>query len=127
MAVRRSRWRVVTALIVILLMASSVIGFGARHTADESEPGLAPFGQTISFDLYTHCGISELKAFGRYFERIGGTLGDGFGNPPAGWGNPFQAGRLSVSGSIATFRDSHGHVEKFKVRPGATGFSMICS
>lgn len=129
MAVRRSKWRVVTALVVIALMAVPVVGSVARHPVEEPGSGAsgATFGRTIDFNLYTHCGISELKAFGKYYERVGGPLGDGFGNPPTGWDNPYQAGRLSVLGDIATFRDTRGHTVDFKVRPNATGFATICS
>lgn len=126
---RRSKWRVITALVVIALMALPAIGSVARHPVEEPGSGVAgaTFGKTIDFNLYTHCGISELKAFDKYYERVGGPLGDGFGNPPAGWDNPYQAGRLSILGDIATFRDTRGHTVEFKVRPGATGFATICS
>ncbi len=129
MGARRSKWRVVTALVVVLLMAIPVVGSVAKRPVEESGLGVsgATFGKTIDFNLYTHCGISELKAFGNYYERIGGSLSDGFGNPPVGWDNPYQAGRLSVLGDKATFRDTRGHAVEFKVRPGATGFSTICS
>jgi hypothetical protein len=36
---------------------------------------------------------------GRWYERVGGNLDDGHGNPPAGWGNPYQAGTLTKPGS----------------------------
>ncbi len=124
---RRSKWRVVTALVVIALMALPVIGSVARHPVEEPANSGATFGKTIDFNLYTHCGISELKAFGKYYERVGGPLSDGFGNPPAGWDNPYQAGRLSVLGDKATFRDTRGHTVEFNVRSGATSFSTICS
>jgi len=83
--------------------------------------------QPVPFDLYTHCGINELRSNGRYFQRVGGILDDGSRNPPSGWGNPYQHGTLSVSGDVAVFRDKVGHVETFKVRSGATGFLDICS
>lgn len=128
MAVRRSRWRSVTALVIILAFATPVIGLVGRHPVEE--PGSsAPttFGKTVPFDLYTHCGIGEIKALGKYFERVGGTLGDGFGNPPKGWGNPYDRGTLSIVGNSATFRDDQGHEVNFKLRPQATGFSTLCS
>lgn len=129
MAGRRSKWRVITTLIVIALMALPAVGSVARHPVEDpgSGPKPATFGQTIPFELYTHCGISELKAFGKYFERVGGTLSDGFGNPPKGWGNPYDSGTLSVVGLTAIFRDNRGHEVRFKLRPGAKGFSTICS
>lgn len=127
MSARRSKWRVVTALVVVVLMAIPIIGSVAKRPVEDPGVSQATFGKTIDFNLYTHCGIGELKAFGNYYERIGGSLSDGFGNPPIGWDNPYQAGRLSVLGNKATFRDTRGHTVEFKVRPGATGFSTICS
>lgn len=127
MGARRSKWRVVTALVVVALMAVPVIGSVAKRPIEDPGVSQATFGKTIDFNLYTHCGISELKAFDNYYARVGGVLGDGFGNPPVGWDNPYQAGRLSVLGDKATFRDTRGHTVEFKVRPGATGFATICS
>lgn len=128
MAIRRSRWRSVTALVIILAFATPVIGMVGRHpVAEPGSDSSSTFGKTIPFDLYTHCGIGEIKAFGKYFERIGGTLGDGFGNPPRGWDNPYDKGTLSVVGPSAVFRDSYGHEVNFQLLPKATGFSTMCS
>ena len=88
--------------------------------------------QLVPFDLPTHCGINELMANGRYFQRVGGVLvagartPSGLGNPPSGWGNPGQRGTLTITGDVAVFRDKEGHKETFKVRPGATGFLNAC-
>ncbi len=129
MAARKFTWRSVTALLIIVGMATPVIGLASRHSVEDPGSGPAPaiFGKTIPFDLYTHCGIGEIKAFGKYFERVGGILGDGFGNPPIGWDNPYDKGTLSVVGASAVFRDSHGHEVDFKLLPKATGFSTMCS
>ena len=129
MAARRSKWRTVTALLIIAGMATPVIGLAGRHPVEDPSAGQSPaiFGKTIPFELYTHCGIGEIKAFGKYFERVGGTLGDGFGNPPKDWDNPYDSGTLSVVGNSAVFRDTHGHEVNFKLRPKATGFSTMCS
>ena len=129
MAARRSKVQVFTALLIIVGMATPVIGMAARHPVQDPGSGASPaiFGKTILFDLYTHCGIGEIKALGKYFERVGGTLGDGFGNPPKGWDNPYDKGTLSVVGDSAVFRDGHGHEVNFKLLPKATGFSTMCS
>lgn len=81
----------------------------------------------VPFDLYTHCGVNELLINGKHFQRIGGPLTDGSGNPPRGWGNPYQHGTLSISGSVAIFRDKVGHIVRFRERIGAKTFLMICS
>jgi hypothetical protein len=82
----------------------------------------------IPFELYTHCGIHELKTpDGRFFERADGPLTDGSGNPPPGWGNPYQSGQLVVTDDVATFTDHLGHRETFRLRQGATGFLQLCA
>lgn len=115
--------RIAFTLLGILLVASSLAGcnqrspVGAPTTVEKTDQV-----QTVPFTLRTHCGISELMANGRYFQRVGGYLDDGSHNPPAGWGNPSQSGTLTISGDTAVFRDKVGHVETFKARPGATEF-----
>ena len=80
-----------------------------------------------SYQLYTHCGIAEARLGNRYFEAVR-PLSDGTGNPPPGWGNPYQAGTMTlVSPAEAVFRDAAGHRVLFRLRPGATGFRHVCS
>ena len=83
--------------------------------------------QGIPYALYTHCGINELSIGGKYFQRVGGSLTDGSGNPPMGWGNPYQRGTLRLVGDIAVFHDEVGHIETFKIRSESAGPLMICS
>lgn len=54
-------------------------------------------GQTIDFSMYTHCGVESTRINGRVWnavdplyaspERLG---------PPDGWGDPYQAGELTL-------------------------------
>lgn len=89
----------------------------AQATASEGTP----------YSLYTHCGIREARIGENYFVADD-PLDDGQGNPPPGWGNPDQAGRITMpSPSVAVFRDSVGHVVRFHARPGATSFLRVCS
>ena len=83
--------------------------------------------QTVVFDLYTHCGINNFMAYGKYFARIGGSLSDGSGNPPDGWGNPFQRGTLTLLGDTAVFRDKLGHVERFKAEKRPADSHGLCA
>lgn len=64
-------------------------------------------------ELYTHCGIDYLQVGPDWFERVGGPLVNE-GNPPAGWSNPSQPGRVTVTDDLAIFTDDAGHQESFK-------------
>ena len=70
--------------------------------------------KTVQFNLYTHCGVTELEYQGKWFGRVGGPLGGALDKH--GWADPIQAGSLQVTGDVAVFRDAQGHVEKFKVK-----------
>jgi hypothetical protein len=83
-------------------------------------------GAPQAYDLYTHCGIDEARIGNQYFEA-NPPLSDGSGNPPPGWGNPYQAGTMTlVSPAEAVFTDTSGHRVVFKVRPGAKTFKHLC-
>lgn len=125
---RQLTWKRITVTIVgatlLVLAAGLVLTFAISRTPNDDLTVIA--FQPVPFDLRTHCGIDELKADGRYFQRVGGILDDGSHNPPPGWGNPSQHGTLTIKGDVAVFRDKQGHVETFKVRPGATRFLNMC-
>jgi hypothetical protein len=79
------------------------------------------------YQLYTHCGIDEARIGNRYFEAVH-PLSDGQGNPPPGWGNPYQQGTMTLLPPAgAVFRDRAGHQVQFRLRPGATAFKHLCS
>lgn len=114
-----------------VLLSLALVGCGAATDGSEKAPA-KPSSATVAvaggpFKLYTHCGIRELTFGGRWYERAGGTLDDGHGNPPHGWGKTYQSGTLTSSGSTMVFRDHAGHREVFQLRPGATSPKVICS
>jgi hypothetical protein len=66
-------------------------------------------GVTYPFDLYTHCGIHGADVGGDWFAADPPLVEVG-ANPPAGWGNPYQRGTLTLeSTDVAVFRDDAGH------------------
>ena len=126
MVANRSPRSVGLSIVGILVAAVALSGCGPQGSnAATSTP--TETSKTMAFKLYTHCGVNGLTVKDRYFQHAGGTLDDGSGNPPKGWGNPYQTGSLTVSGDLAVFRDDLGHVEKFKVRPGVSGPPVLCS
>jgi hypothetical protein len=85
-------------------------------------------GQTASYRLYTHCGIRSAQINGETFYAVP-ILDDGLGNPPFGWGNPFDDGQITLhTDGTAEFRDSAGHFATFTSHPpGATPTIDLCS
>ena len=126
MAASRSTARIGLSIVGILVAAVALSGCGPQGS-NAATPTPGETSITVAFDLYTHCGINGLSVNGKYFQHVGGSLDDGSGNPPTGWGNPYQHGTLTVSGALTVFRDDVGHVEKFKVNPGVSGPPVICS
>jgi hypothetical protein len=99
----------------------------ARPSTTAGTTAAAAAGPARPYQLYTHCGIDEARIGSRYFEAVH-PLSDGQGNPPPGWGNPYQPGTMTLlSTAEAVFRDHAGHQVQFRLRPGATGFKHLCS
>lgn len=83
--------------------------------------------KSLPYNLYTHCGVNEARIGNRYYQATS-PLSDGSGSPPAGWGNPYQAGTMTLaSATEAVFTDTSGHRVVFRLRPGATTFLTTCS
>lgn len=100
-----------TRALVLLTMGGLTLALAGCTSEQPSPIPSARGGTTV--DLYTHCGIRYLQVGVDWFERVGGPLVNE-GNPPSGWGNPSQPGRVAVSGDLATFRDDVGHKESFR-------------
>lgn len=112
-----------------LLLLLAVTGCGsATHPIAPGSASASPASRVIqSFDLYTHCGIREAK-IGSDFYAASSVLDDGNGNPPTGWGNPYQVGTMTVYvNGTAHFSAPGGLEADFHLRPGATTWAMICS
>jgi len=123
----------VTVLTALLAVAVAGCASPARTQARPSHPGSpapAAANASISYTLYTHCGIRFAKIGGRWFEAER-PLSDGSGNPPPDWGNPSQRGTIRMrSASAAEFRDSLGHVVRFHLvhpRAGAGKPEQVCA
>ncbi len=90
-----SRWAgaSVAGAVVAIVLAGCGRGPAAQVTthAAPSVTAAAAVGSPQPYQLYTHCGINEARIGNRYFEAVH-PLSDGSGNPPPGWGNPYQQG-----------------------------------
>jgi hypothetical protein len=109
----------------LLAACGSAVGTVAAPTAARTT---AP--KPVPYNLYTHCGIDYVQVGNRYYEAAP-PLSDGSGNPPPGWGNPYQPGTLTViSPTQAVFTDKAGHRVVFTlVPPGGPGrtTARVCS
>jgi hypothetical protein len=78
-----------------------------------------------AYRLLTHCGIRWARIRGTFW-KTNRPLSDGRGNPPAGWGNPYQAGTLTfTSERTAVFSSPAGTVAFH--RTSRTRVPLICS
>jgi hypothetical protein len=97
----------------VSLTALITAGCASASTPRVSVPPPIPVRTTapksVPYNLYTHCGIAYAKVGNRYYQASV-PLSDGSGNPPSGWGNPYQHGTLTfVSPTRAIFTDKAGH------------------
>ena len=60
-------------------------------------------------ELYTHCGVFGIE-LGSIWFAADPPLVEGAGNPPPGWGNPYQPGTVTLlTADEALFGDDVGH------------------
>jgi hypothetical protein len=88
----------------------------------------AAVGQPYWHMLFTHCGIDGTEFAGRDWVAEP-VLDDGNGNPPAGWGNPFQPGVMALtSADRAEFESRDGRLEAtFRPRTPADPPAQPCA
>jgi hypothetical protein len=87
----------------------------------------AAIGQPYWHMLFTHCGIVGTRFAGRNWVAEP-VLDDGNGNPPTGWGNPFQPGVMTLtSQDHAEFKSRNGELEAtFRPRTPADPPAQPC-
>ena len=123
---RRSGAAILAGAALVLAACGGTAAQAAKPAAP-SRTAAATAGSARPYLLYTHCGIDEARIGNRYFEALH-PLSDGSGNPPTGWGNPYQKGTVTLlSPAKAVFRDDAGHQVLFRLRRGATSFKHLCS
>jgi hypothetical protein len=121
----RKWWRRPAA---VLAAAGAAGMLAACASASSLAPAQAPATaarttgpKPVPYNLYTHCGIDYAQVGNRYYEATP-PLSDGSGNPPPGWGNPYQPGILTViSPTQAVFTDKAGHRVVFTLVPSGPG------
>ncbi len=74
-------------------------------------------GSSYPYQLYTHCGI-RWAYFDGHWWKASPALDDGSGNPPSGWGNPFDNGSMVlISDNLAQFTSDAGQTANFEPLP----------
>jgi hypothetical protein len=110
-------------VLLVLIFAVMVVGCGSQKRP--TAPRAASAGRGTPYRLYTHCGIEWARIHGTFW-RATQPLSDGNGNPPPGWGNPFQAGTLTLRNrTTAEFSSRAGSVTF--TRTARTRPAILCS
>ncbi|MFF3562438.1 hypothetical protein ACFYXS_20600 [Streptomyces sp. NPDC002574] len=121
----------ITCLVLIAALSAAVLtgcsGDNERpRRAAAPEPAATAAGTSMPFELYTHCGIDDVRIGSTWFEAVH-PLSGGSDNPPAGWDNPLHHGTMTlVSPAEAVFTDDAGHEVRFRARPGAKAPKRVC-
>src|ERR1700736_2547407 len=124
---RFARFCGTSSILLLLVLAACSSAAPATSGGTAANPSLT-VGQSVPYSLYTHCGVLSLNANSHvYYAQP--PLGDGSGNPPGGWANPYDAGTLAmVDAHRMEFHDSAGNKATFTDAPaGATPITPMCS
>jgi hypothetical protein len=107
------------------LVGLAIVAAGCGSNATSQSPKNPNTHAGTAYRLYTHCGIEWARIDGTFW-RATHTLSDGNGNPPRGWGNPYQAGTLTMlNPTTADFTSPPGSVT-FE-RTSRTRPPVVCS
>jgi hypothetical protein len=103
----------VLMVIRLLLVAATALATASCGTnnplSDAETPAYTesapPVDEPVEYVLYTHCGVESARIGDRWWHAVEPLYGeDGQGTPPEGWGDPYQAGELTLgSEGSATF------------------------
>ncbi len=88
----RTRTKLLPIVALVVLAACGVLGVPRHSVPPAPIPGAPDWER---FKLYTHCGIDfgTIGFANEHWEATGpGPLNDGSGNPPDGFGNPWDEG-----------------------------------
>lgn len=106
--------RALASLIIVFAVSLAACSQGSEPPAAAT----AEVGHPQAHSLYTHCGIFRTEFEGRTWYAQP-PLHDGSGNPPEGWGNPYQDGTFRVlSPTRAVFSSTNGLTAFFSTTAG---------
>jgi hypothetical protein len=97
--------------------AAGILRWGERPVEGPPFGPGAEIGVPYEYPLYTHCGVLWAEFDGRLWDASP-PLAEPTGNPPPGWGNPYDTGTITLlQEDVAVFRSSMGEVARFRPRP----------
>jgi hypothetical protein len=116
---------IVLAAWVVLTMAGCDWLIAPSATRNGNPAGGEPaIGVPYPVSVYTHCGLRHVEFDGSNWAILG-DLGDG-SNPPAGFGNPFDNGTVTlITHDRARYRSEFG-VERLLTRGGGLPWVEGC-
>jgi hypothetical protein len=121
----RKRWRRIVGVAAVPVAATLLMACGTAASPVAAPVATTTAPKPVPYNLYTHCGIDYIQVGNRYYEATP-PLSDGSGNPPPGWGNPYQPGTLTViSPAQAVFTDKAGHRVVFTLVPPGPGRTTV--
>lgn len=98
-------------LVALLFAVQACESGGTQPTREQvAAYGESPpsSGESVEFFVYTHCGVESARIGGRWWHAAPPLYGEGVGSAPAGWGDPYQEGQLSVESSERAVFEAEG-------------------
>jgi len=69
------------------------------------------------FTVYTHCGVESARLHGRWWHASPPLYNKSQSSPPAGWGDPYQSGTLTVESAHRAVFEALGQQVVFVPAP----------
>ena len=83
-----------TRLAAVAMLVAALGSCGGDSIVSDVREDPVEVGEDCGYSLVTHCGIEWARIGGAWWRTA--PLSDDNANPPAGWGNPSQGGRLRI-------------------------------
>ena len=115
---RREAVALTVSVLIVVLLAVWIGGGVTTRLGIWRAPWVAPAGIALSGEpdtwvaytvkIWTHCGLRHVE-FDDDMWAISGVLSDGHGDPPRGFGDPFDDGTVTLtSADTAVYESSFG-------------------
>ena len=79
-----------------LLIAAAALLTGCGGGAASTEQAAPKEPNSTPLSLYTHCGVENIRIKGHWWHASPPLYNEAKNGPPTGWGDPHQAGTLTM-------------------------------